>query len=123
MKRYEIKLESEARLELEKQLKLHTTEYRLAERAKIILLRDIFRLLLSSVSHFIVFYYFRHKRIETVATFSDLQNVRKPEYEAGYYRKNYKNDKDVAAHRFADDSCCDDIPRVVFNRFAVRKSD
>ena len=38
MKRYEIKLESEARLELEKQLKLHTTEYRLAERAKIILL-------------------------------------------------------------------------------------
>ena len=36
MKRYEIKLESEARLELEKQLKLHTTEYRLAERAKII---------------------------------------------------------------------------------------
>ena len=38
VKRYEIKLESEARLELEKQLKLHTTEYRLAERAKIILL-------------------------------------------------------------------------------------
>lgn len=38
VKRYDIKLESEARLELEKQLKLHTTEYRLAERTKIILL-------------------------------------------------------------------------------------